>query len=216
MNFIRKYLYLIILSVTLISGVVGVSLVAGVPLPQRHSEEVAWPEFLVESPDGSGSERVTIYDAGDGNCYVFLPSYAELDRITVTAGKGQTVTLGGVELSREMNCGNFQLETPYAFTADGEKVGSLWLRRSENMPAVYIDTVSGSLEGILHDTYPEELANARVYTAEGKLDHLEDYGAIKCRGYSSWAGNKKSYTLSLGKSTGLLGMGNSEIGRAHV
>lgn len=210
MNFIRKYLYLIILSATLVLGAVGVSLVADIPLPQRFSEEVAWPEFLVESPDGTYAERVTIYDAGDGNCYVFLPSYAAFERMTVTAGKGQTFALDGAELSETFNCGNFQLETPYAFTADGVHLGNLWLRRSENVAAVYVDTVSGSMEGILHDTYPEELANARVYTAEGKLDHLEDYGAIKCRGYSSWAGNKKSYTLSLGKSTGLLGMGNSE------
>ena len=210
MNFIRKYLYLMILSAFLLLGVAGIAVIADVPAPQLFSTEVAWPEFLVTNPDGTKSERVTIYDAGDGNCYVFLPSYAAFDRVTVTAGKGQAYTLGGVELSGSLNCGNFRLETPYEFTADGVSLGNLWFRRSENIPAMYIDTVSGNLEGILHDTFPEELAKARVYTAEGELDHLEDYGMIKCRGYSSWGIDKKSYTFSLGKSTGLLGMGNSE------
>ena len=118
MNFIRKYLYLIILSAALVLGAAGVSLVADLPRPQRHSTEVAWPEFVVTTPDGSKSERVTIYDAGDGNCYVFLPSYAELDRVTVRAGKGQTFALDGIELSQNRSCGSFQLEQlrrSYAF-----------------------------------------------------------------------------------------------------
>jgi len=207
---IRKYFYLIILSAVLLLGVVGIAVITDVPLPQRASAEVAWPEFLVESSDGAYAERVTIYDAGDGNCYVFLPSYAAFDRVTVTAGKGQTYTLGSVELTENISCEAFQTGTPYAFTAGGEMLGNLWFRRSEPIPTVYVDTISGNLEGILHDTFPEELAGTRVYTAEGELDHLEDYAAIKCRGYSSWGIEKKSYTLSLGKSTGLLGMGNSE------
>lgn len=212
MTSVRKYLYLIILSAALVLGAAGVSLVADVPRPQRFSEEIAWPEFFVENADGSRSERITIYDAGDGNCYVFLPSYAQLDRVTVTAGKGQSFSLDGIELTPSMHCGSFQLETPYAFAADGEQLGNLWLRRSENVAAMYIDTVSGNMEEVHHYTYsyPEEFAGARVYTAEGKLDHLEDYAVIKGRGYTSWAIDKKSYTLSLGKSTGLLNMGRSE------
>ena len=210
MKSIQKHIYLIILSTVLLLGAVFVCIVADVPRPQLFSTEVAWPEFLVASPDGLYSERITIHDAGDGNCYVFLPSYAEFDRMTVTAGKGQTYTLGGAELSGSLSCENFRTGTPYAFTADGEQLGNLWFRRSENIPAMYVDTVSGTQEGILHDTFPEELAGTRVYTADGRLDHLEDYAFIKCRGYSSWGIDKKSYTLSLGKSTGLLGMGNSE------
>lgn len=209
MRRIQKYFYLIILSAFLMLTVVMLPKLSGVQRPQLALAVEEAPEFLAWNPDGSRSERVTIYDAGDGNCYVFLPSFAQLDRVTVTAGKGQAYTLDGAELTEGLNCASFRLDTPYAFTADGVHIADLWFRRSENIPAMYIDTVSGSLEGILHDTFPEELAGARVYTAEGKLDHLEDYASIKCRGYSSWIFEKKSYTLSLGKSVGLLGMGNS-------
>lgn len=211
MTSVRKYLYLIILSAALVLGAAGVSLVADVPRPQRISEEIAWPEFFVANADGSRSERITIYDAGDGNCYVFLPSYAQLDRVTVTAGKGQTFTLDGEALTEGLTCENFRTGTPYTFAADGEKLAKLWFRRSENMAAMYIDTVSGSMDQVLHYTYsyPEEVISTRLYTEEGKLDYLDDYALIKGRGFTSWGLDKKSYTLTLDKSTGLLGMGRS-------
>ena len=212
MTIVRKYLYLLILSAVLLLAAVGILLVADVPRPQRTSSEVVWPEFSVANADGSRWERITIYDAGDGNCYVFLPSYAQLDRVTVTAGKGKTYMLDGISLSEELNCGSFRLETPYAFSADGELLGDLWFYRSENVAAMYIDTTSMDLEELHHYvySYPEEYVSARVYTDEGKLNHLEDYAVIKCRGYSSGWIDKKSYTLSLNRSTGLLGMGTSE------
>jgi len=209
---VGKFLYLIILSAALLLGAVGVAVIGHIEPPHLFSTEVVRPEFLVADSNGSHRERVTIYDAGDGNCYVFLPSYAQLDRVTVTAGKGQTFALDGVALSEGLNCGSFCPETPYAFTADGESLGNLWFYRSENVAAMYIDTVSGSMDEVHHYTYsyPEEFASARLYTADGKLDYLDDYAAIRGRGYSSWGIDKKSYTLSLDKSTGLLDMGNSE------
>ena len=210
MKSVQKYFFLNILSAVLLLVAAAVGVMAHLPRPQRFSTEVAWPEFHVASSDGFRSERVTIYDAGDGNCYVFLPSYAEFDRVTVTAGKGKTYALGGAELPGNGSCENFRTGIPYAFTADGEHLGNLWFRRSENIPAMYIDTISGTVRELHRDTFPEELAGARLYTAGGDLDYLEDYAAIKCRGYTSAWLDKKSYTLSLEKSTGLLGMGNSE------
>lgn len=207
---IQKYAYLIVLSLFLLAVAIFVGVQADMPRLQLFAPVQSQPAFVVANPDGSETERITIYDAGDGNCYVFLPSYAALDRVSVVEGKGHSFSLGGEHLSDGLNCEIYQMDTPYALSADGQHVANLWFCRSENMPALYIDTISGNLEGILHDTFPEETASARLYTAAGDRDLLDEYAAIKCRGYSSWNFDKKSYTLSLRQSKRLLNMGTSE------
>ena len=68
------------------------------------------PRFFINTPDGT--EVVCTYNAQDGNYYVFLPSYARMEDITVDVPYLQSVTLDGNTLRSGMTCQDFSLDTP--------------------------------------------------------------------------------------------------------
>ena len=77
MKIIQKYLCLLALTLILVCAVVYSTPEAAEPLPC----------FAVQSPEGSRTQTISIFDAGDGNHYVFLPAYAEPEQVTVSLPK---------------------------------------------------------------------------------------------------------------------------------
>ena len=74
MKLIQKYLSVAAFTALLFCIAVYVSPKAPIPLPR----------FVVPGAEGSGTQDISIFDAGDGNYYVFLPSYAQMEQVTVS------------------------------------------------------------------------------------------------------------------------------------
>lgn len=192
MNRLRKYLYWL-LATALLGAVVLYGFL------KTGQEAIG---FCVEGP--GGAEVISLYEA-DGCSYVFLPSYARMDRVTVMLPGRSRVTLGGITLTNGMDCGSFQPGTEYTMDCNGLS-GKVKFLTSANVAAMYVDTVSGSMKQVHQDKSNGEEATVTVYTADGQQNYADTGCVIKGRGTTSWRLDKKPYTVTLESPADILGM----------
>lgn len=195
MKLIQKYLYWF-----LCTAVLGAIVLFGFLQTEEHLPL----KFRVASE--SGIEEISVFDAEDGNYYVFLPSYADMERTTIALPPSHTFTLAGIPLTDGMACGNYELETPYALTNAHEKASTLWFYQSANVATMYIDTATGTMTRIHEDKNYKEDATVTLYESTGDLHHLDMPATLKGRGNTTWDSAKKAYTLELAAEESLLGM----------
>ena len=195
MKVIQKYLYLF-----LCTAVLGAIVLFGFLQTEEHLPL----KFRVASE--FGTEEISVFDAEDGNYYVFLPSYADMERTTIALPPSHTFTLAGIPLTDGMACGNYELETPYALTNAHEKASTLWFYQSANVATMYIDTATGTMTRIHEDKNYKEDATVTLYESTGDLHHLDMPATLKGRGNTTWDSAKKAYTLELAAEESLLGM----------
>ena len=193
----QKYFYLIFFSIFLLFIAVFVASKADTTLPY----------FLIQSSDDATSKELFMYDAEDGNYYVFLPSYADMENVTVSYSSNTRISLDDIILSDGMDCGVFELETPYAFKLNEQQTATLWFYRSENVGTMYVDTATGSMDHIHEDKNHEENATITLYTDDGTLNYFDEKSTLKGRGNATWNYNKHPYSLTLSADGDLLGMG---------
>lgn len=198
MNRILKNVYVILTTLILIFGAAFVATTESKPLPQ----------FQIQNE--SGQQNISIYDAQDGNYYVFLPSYANLNQVHVILPSGQSFLLDDTLLTDQMSCEALELEKPYSLSADGKELATLWFYQSRNVAAMYIDTVSGEMTGIHRDKNYEESASMTLYAPDGSLDYADAGSELKGRGNSTWERDKRPYVLTLSTDGDLLGMGSAK------
>ena len=94
-----------------IYGIVGTVVLAIVVLYGVLTATVPQLRFSISS-DGETRE-ISVYKAEDGNSYVFLPSYANMEDVRVVMSSDHQISLGGINLSNGMTCERFMLETGY-------------------------------------------------------------------------------------------------------
>lgn len=163
--------------------------------------------FRVFSDETSGEpQEIQCWNQDDERCYVFLPSYADLNRTEVQLKESNNYRLGGIQLTQRMNCGSFSLDTDYELTGEGFTPKILQFVQSANVATMYINTFSGSMERVYADKSYKERASAAVYTANGQVDYQGTNDYIRGRGNSSWYYEKKPYNLYLYQSASLLEM----------
>lgn len=197
MKTISKYISLFLVTVVLGTVLVGVVL-----LPKTSPVK-----FVIKSD--FCDKEIYIYDSEDNNCYVFLPSYADMEDIVVKIPRGQMVYLGDTQLLDEANCGQFELETPYRFRDSLRQNSTLWFYKSENIATIYIDTLSGNMDHLHLDKNVEEHAAIEVYASDGQLSQKDNNAVITGRGNTTWDYNKKPYLLKLSSELDLLEMGKA-------
>lgn len=197
MKVVQKYLYCLICTIVL-----GLAVVAGL-----QPTETPLPDFLVTC--GTVTKEISIYEADDGNSYVFLPSYANLKQTTVVIPSSHTFSLGSIRLTDGMDCAGFELETPYALEINGQHTTTLLFYQSANVPTIYIDTATGTMERIHADKAHEETVSVTICNADGSLHFTSDGNTLNGRGNSTWKSGKKPYTLHLSAESDLLGMGTA-------
>lgn len=78
---------------------------------------------------------------------------------------------------------------------------------SANVPALFLDVRSGSMEHIHQEKGNSEAGSIRIYNADGSLDYSGSFDKLKGRGSSTWTQEKKPYNLELSAEGDLLGMG---------
>ena len=90
---IQKYVYQLIISL-------GLLLVA---VYFAEGNMMSLPYFQVHSPKAVETQEISIFDANDGHYYVFLPSYAEMEQVTVSLPNHRRFSLGDTVLSDGMD-----------------------------------------------------------------------------------------------------------------
>ena len=150
---------------------------------------------------------------GEDAYYLFLPSYARLEDIKLLSYATEFEilepeavimrggTLAGLPFNTMLDCKRAATKEEF----------SLCLMKSDNLPTIYLESDSGSLDAVWADKTIEENGKMQIWDVDGTLLYKGGLKGIKCRGNYSFAHfQKKSMTLTLKEEMSLLGLGSSE------
>ena len=150
---------------------------------------------------------------GEEAYYLFLPSYAETENITLLSYATEFEilepaamvmrggTLAGLPFNTILECKSAATKEEF----------SLCLMKSANLPTVFLESDSGTLDAVWEDKAVEENGKMQILDVDGTLLYKGGLKGIKCRGNYSFAYfHKKSMTLTLKEEMSLLGLGSSE------
>ena len=150
---------------------------------------------------------------GEEAYYLFLPSYAETEKITLLSYSTEFEilepeamvmrggTLAGLPFNTMLACKSAATKEEF----------SLCLMKSANLPTIYLESDSGTLDAVWADKEVEENGKMQILDTDGTLLYKGGLKGIKCRGNYSFAHfQKKSMTLTLKEEMSLLGLGSSE------
>lgn len=159
-------------------------LLAGLILLAWDEEAEEGISLSLELSSGSTREKITCWQSDSGESYFFLPSYGELEKACFRVNG--SLALDGTALTDGMSCGDFALDKLYSLTnGEGESLGSVTFVRSGNMPTIYIDVTSGSMDYIHEDLDHNESGSIRVYQTDGSLNYSGRIKSIGGRGQST-------------------------------
>lgn len=175
-----------------------------------------------EKSFGSYSSRILVHLSGEAegitlHCWeqepdhycVFLPSFAEMNQVSVSAFSLTPICLDGIRLSsKQLSCSRFKLNTPYSLQL-GSQDAVLQFFQSSGTASMFLSTRSGSMKSIHTNKNHKEQSDILLLSEDGVLDYrssLPDY--IRGRGKSSWGSLKKPYSLLLGAPAKLLNLKN--------
>ncbi len=182
---------------------------------QEEEERTAWLEnsFYVDTLSfdikGSGMEEEIRgwHDWLDGVFYVALPSYAD-GEVKLDWKYADSLLIDGQKQKK----GKWEYETGrryvFSFVHDGE-IGEEFpveLIESGNMPTIYINTESGSMEQVDADKENREEGVFYLTDEAGELQVSDSLTYIKGRGNTTWEQDKKPYSIKLANKHEILGM----------
>ena len=181
------------------------------PAPQP-TDQVNMPLSVRVVLDGT-QISINCWKDGEDNYVVFLPSGVQLSDVTVSLAKDTEVMLNRSLLEEGMDCGSYQLEVPYSLSCRGGDITTehtLTFLQSAQLPSLYLQVQSGTME-LIHETKGNrESGNLRLFSGDGRLEYAGRMESLGGRGNSSWNREKKPYSLVLSKEADLLGMGQAK------
>ncbi len=166
--------------------------------------------YMLAVPFGSIAKGITLWEDTDGTGYYFLPSNASLEKSCFVFRDKDEAELIFIN-DREYRGGEFlnglSYNTPYILKYRNEEKRVVFLK-SAGLPAVYLETSSGSLNYIYRDKENFEEGHLVIVDEIGKLNYNSVLPEIKGHGNGTWddSGEKKPLTLKLEADYPLLSM----------
>lgn len=150
----------------------------------------------------------------DNKYYAFLPSNADVEGIRIESSSGHRVKIDDILLSGENSDYKFELEKEYKIDIInffGIEIASetLVLLRSENIPSISIILTDGTIGDINKDKSISKTGYLQTVYSDNTVDYQGQFNKIHGRGNSSWAEEKKSYTIEFAEEVSLLNMEQS-------
>ncbi len=145
----------------------------------------------------------------DGSGYFFLPSFVQGQRFMVGDLGANSLRIDG-EPMEEGDVFTWEDERAYELQVTDEAhethTYTVAFMESENIPAIFIDTASGSMEYLDADKEREETGAISVVDQNGNTEYQGALERISGRGNSSWNFVKKPYTIKLTEPYPLCGL----------
>ncbi len=151
--------------------------------------------------------------------YLFLPSYANAGNVKISfAGADRAVFRRGEEeisLKSGEDIASLVCDEPYElsfYDRAGNRIAgrNMVIMHSANLPALFLETQSGSMEMLDADKDYEERGKIVLFDAGGSIVCVDKLERISGRGNSTWFYPKKSYGIRLKNRTDLFGMGSAD------
>jgi hypothetical protein len=166
--------------------------------------------FNIKS-DGA-AQTITYWESEDNTRYVFLPSYADLSRVTAHVHISNAVYIGGILITDGMNMSQFSFGETYSMEICNSRHSEpyrIQFLQSANVATMYLEMESGSLKQINEDKEYKAAVQVALFDADGTLNYSGSSDTLKGRGNTTWNRDKKPYSLTLSTESDLLGMGSA-------
>lgn len=163
----------------------------------------------------TADQKVKLYVGEENRCYVFLPAYADTNRLQWHFEAAYQVEFEGSKIQDGEWLQEIQLGRAYDlhFMQDTEDLSfQLIFMQSENLPAAFIRTQSETMSYVDEDKGNKEEGDFACILADGSIDSQSAMTYIKGRGNSSWGGegSKNQYNMELSAGTDILKMGSAQ------
>lgn len=162
--------------------------------------------------DGS-ENRVSLWQDGEEQGCFFLPSCASRHRIRLGDIGESSVRIDG-GLLEPGDVFTWEEDRSYQLQITGDSYEQhtyeVVFMESGNIPAVFIDTASGSLDYLHDDKENEETGKICVVRQDGVTEYQDELPRISGRGNSTWEYEKKPYALKLKDPQPLCGLNQSD------
>ena len=148
-----------------------------------------------------------------GKNYLFLPSGASLSEVYISIPKNIAVSINGKTLNDGDSLFEFKPDCEYEAElykkGKASQIEKFEIMISQNLPSMYIETKTGSLDEIYKSKSYKEAGKMTLLTQDGEVNYSGDLPYIRSRGNSTWHYAKKSYNIALNEPAGLIGMGEA-------
>lgn len=144
----------------------------------------------------------------DGKYYFYLPAGTDLSSVKTKFVAADPVYVGETKLGYDKETDAFAGGGEFTVTS-GSASYQVVLLQSQNIPAMFIETESGSLDAIHADKSHKEKGKIAV-VEDGEVTVDTTLASIKGRGNSTWSLDKKPYNIKFDKKTNLFGLGKAK------
>ena len=156
------------------------------------------PVITAQLTSGETSISIDAWCSDTGECYLFLPSWAE-GRLIQTEGSGLQTVSGEGSKSFSLPI----LSSGQSFRLEGGQ--TLTILTGSQIPSVYL-TLKHDLSHISSDQEQSDSGQALILSGDGETVYAGGLEKIKGRGNTSWEQEKKPYNITLQDSVTLPGM----------
>ena len=149
------------------------------------------------------------YSKKDRVHYLFLPAFAKADSMRVWFSGAQSMTIDAKIINSGDSVNSFTPGAKLSVALD-EKNYELQIMQSAKIPAMFLQTASGSVEFIHKSKKNSEKGSLLMVNADQTMLYSGGLSQIKGRGNYTFTLNKKPYQIKLEKATDLCGMGKAK------
>lgn len=144
------------------------------------------------------------FNETNGITYFFLPSFVQDNHIYCDSLESGTLLVNTKPLARWSRF-TWEKETSYTIDCGGREYTVVFVK-SANLPSLFLETESGSMDFVNADKANREAGSLRVISAAGNAEYQGKLKRVSARGNSTFATDKKAYTLVLDKASSLCGL----------
>lgn len=182
----------------------------GVFLVQIQNRDM---QFMMDADRGlvitlkTGKDEEFLYpwfDETTGLTYFFLPSFVQDNRIYCDRIKKEAMEIDGKSVSGWKSF-EWEEQTVYSISYDGTDYDVVFMK-SANLPSLFIETDSGSMDYLNADKENEEAGEINLIMASGSVEYQGRLKKVSGRGNSTFATAKKPYTFTLEEAYPLCGL----------
>lgn len=186
---------------------------AEIPEIVGKSSSTLWVDGSTYSKNNSLDAIRWHYESKEGRYYLYLPSSADLEKLTIWHSFSHTLYVNGIKVENGATTNVFAGGGNFTVKA-GSTEYKLTVMKSENINTMFITTESGSLDLVNASKSNKDYGEIVYVDKKGKAQQVE-LEQIKGRGNSSWEAAqqlfyKYPYNIKLASKTKLFGMEKSK------
>ena len=177
-------------------------------LHDRIANDAGSPFYVEMNCSGSKVEIFPWFNDADGKYYIFLPAGCQTVQIQSSNAR---VSMETIQLEEEVVSADLIMGKEYSVKMENglgsRQTYSLVFMKSENIPALFISTESGSMDYINTQKGNAESGAFQIVSDRGDALAEGNLLSLAGRGNTSWTGcEKRGYKFVLEQETALLGL----------